>query len=202
MLSVIRHRFALEGFRQKGAQSRSSFVLSRILAVTLAALVALPIAESTQTAEAGKNFKTITKTVSIGAPLSIPGAGTEGPADLYPATIDVSEFGTFKKARIKDVNLTMQNLNHTFPDNVDVMLVQGNRQATVMSDVGGSGDISNVTLTLDDQAGVALPDGSGLASGYISADQLDWIRRSQRPISRGAAIERRGGAVCLQRRES
>ena len=172
MHSFARHRFAPDGVRRQGTRSRTSFVRPRLLGVTLAALVALPMSTSTQTAEAGKKFRTITKTVSIAAPLSIPGAGTEGPASLYPATIEVSAFGKFKKARIKDVNLTLLNLDHTFPDNVDVMLVQGNRQATVMSDVGGNNDISNVTLTLDDQAGVSLPDASALSSGTFQPTNM------------------------------
>jgi hypothetical protein len=45
------------------------------------------------------------------------------------------------------------------------MLVQGNRQATVMSDVGGNTDANNLTLTLDDQAATPLPAASALSSG-------------------------------------
>jgi hypothetical protein len=159
------HRFGPDGLRRQGARDRASFVLPRLLAVALAALVVLPVAEATQPAAAGKKFKTITKTFSNNAQIAVPGAGASGPGNPYPATIEVTAFEKFKKATITDVNLTLVNLSHTFPDNVDVMLVQANRQATVMSDVGGNTDVANLTLTLDDQAGATLPDASALASG-------------------------------------
>ncbi len=165
MDSFTRRLFVRDGFRRQDTRSRASSLLPRLLAVALAALVALPMAEVTQPVAAGKKFKTITKTISSTAPISVPGAGTSGPGSLYPSTIDVTAFGKFKNAQIKDVNLTLLNLSHTFPDNVDVMLVQGNRQATVMSDVGGNTDANNLTLTLDDQAAAPLPISSALSSG-------------------------------------
>src|SRR5262245_54235566 len=164
MDSSIRRRLALDGFRRSDMRSRTSFVLPRLLAVALAALVALPMAEAAQPVAASKKFKTITKTISSTAPIAVPGAGTSGPGSLYPSTIDVTAFDKFQKAQIQDVNLTLLNLTHSFPDNVDVMLVLGTRQATVMSDVGGGTDANNLTLTLDDQSAAALPDTTALAS--------------------------------------
>jgi hypothetical protein len=165
MNSFTRRLFALEGAYRRDTRSGTSVVLPRLLAVALAALVTLPMAEATQPVAAGKKFKTITKTISSTAPISVPGAGTSGPGSLYPSTIDVTAFEKFKKAQIQDVNLTLLNLSHTFPDNIDVMLVLGNHQATVMSDVGGGTDANNLTLTLDDQAAAPLPIASALSSG-------------------------------------
>ena len=131
MYPFVHRRSVSSGLDRRGPRSRASFVLPRLFAVALAALVALPMAEATQPVAASKKFKTITKTISNTAPISVPGAGTSGPGSAYPATIDVTAFGKFQKAQIKDVNLTLLNLTHTFPDNVDVMLVLGNRQATI-----------------------------------------------------------------------
>ena len=140
-------------------------VVTRVLAGVLATALVLPLAEGTQTAEAGKKFKTVTKTFSSNGQLDIPDAGTEGAGDPYPAIIAVDAFGKYKKAKIEDVNLTLRGVSHTYPDNVDVMLARGNQRATVMSDVGFNDDANGLHITLDDQAGASLPDGDGLASG-------------------------------------
>jgi hypothetical protein len=167
MFSRTFHRFSPDGPPRQGKRSRASCVLPRLLAVTLAALIALPLAEATQPVAAGKDkkFKTITRTISSNGQVAIPAAGTEGPANPYPTTIKVDAFKKFKKAKIKDVNLTLHNVDHTLPDNIDVMLALGGRQATVLSDVGGSTDAVGLTLTLDDEAGTELPDASALSSG-------------------------------------
>ncbi len=97
------------------------------------------------------------------------------PAELYPSTISVSGFtGT-----VTDVNVTLCGFTATFPSDVNVMLVApGGVNAMIMSDVGGNGGtegdpnpeqhdrpVSNLTLTLDDQAANPLPADSQLTSG-------------------------------------
>jgi hypothetical protein len=144
-------------------------VLSRLLAVTLAGLVALPLAESTQPVAASKEkkFKTITRTISSDGQIDIPGAGNEGPANPYPTTIDVDAFAKFEKVKITDVNLTLKGLQHERTENIDVMLVHKNRRALVMADPGNGTDVSDLTITLDDEAGADLPDGAVLTSGVF-----------------------------------
>jgi hypothetical protein len=130
---------------------------TRLIAVLLAAALVLPLAEGTQDAAAGKKTKLVTKTFSSNGQIAIPDAGTDGPADPYPSIIEVDAFGKFKKAKITDVNLTLRGFGHTLPENVDVMLVHGNRRAIVMGDAGGGADAENLTITLDDQAAQELP---------------------------------------------
>ena len=64
------------------------------------------------------------------------------------------------------MTVTLNNLSHTFPDDIDILLVgpQG-QNAIIMSDVGGGTDVVDITLTLDDDAANALPDGTVLTSG-------------------------------------
>ena len=85
-----------------------------------------------------------------------------GPATPYPANCVVSGLpGT-----ITDVNLTLTGVSHTFPDDIDMLLVgPGGQNAIVMSDAGGSIDTVDVNLTLDDEAAAPLPDLGTLASG-------------------------------------
>ncbi len=81
----------------------------------------------------------------------------------YPSTIAVSGVvGT-----ITDLNVTFSGLSHTFPDDIDALLVGPTGVNTMlMSDAGGAFDASNVSLTFDDEAASGLPDsGGGLSSG-------------------------------------
>ena len=85
------------------------------------------------------------------------------PATPYPSSINVAGLsGTIAK-----LTLTLNGLNHTFPDDLDILLVgpQG-QNLIVLSDVGGSTDAS-VSLTLDDSAATSLPDGGALVSGIF-----------------------------------
>jgi hypothetical protein len=67
---------------------------------------------------------------------------------------------------ITDVNVTLSNMNQTFPDDVDILLVgPSGENAVIFSDVGSSADIVNATFILDDAAASALPDGGPLVSG-------------------------------------
>jgi len=87
-------------------------------------------------------------------PITIPaGPLANGVANPYPSTITVSGGGSILK-----VTATVQLLSHTFPSDLDLLLV-GPTGASVMlmSDAGGSTDIVDVTLTFDDDATASLP---------------------------------------------
>lgn len=154
------------------SRSRRSRICGRVLGVALASLLVLPMAQATQPAEAGKKFKTITKTFSSNGQIDIPDAGTQGPANPYPTTIDVDGFEKFKKAKITDVNLTLDGFDHQLSENVDVMLALGNKRALVMADAGNGVDVNDLTITLDDQADQDLPDGDPLESGTFRPANL------------------------------
>jgi subtilisin-like proprotein convertase family protein len=88
------------------------------------------------------------------APLIIPatggtGAGTGAPADLYPSTIEVSGVtGTVTK-----VTAQIFGFNHTFPGDVDILLVgPGGQKILLLSDAGGGTDAVNANMTFDDTA--------------------------------------------------
>jgi subtilisin-like proprotein convertase family protein len=93
------------------------------------------------------------------------GTNAPTPASAYPSTIAVSGLGG---SIITRMTVTLSNISHEFPDDVDVLLVgpQG-QQAMIMSNVGG--DIrepaTNVTLILDDDAAQSLPFNPPLVSG-------------------------------------
>jgi subtilisin-like proprotein convertase family protein len=91
-----------------------------------------------------------TTTFSNTAGIAIADSGTAAP---YPSNITVALGGTITKVTVR-----LNNLSHTFPSDIDVLLVgPGGQNAIIMSDVGGSDDVSGITLALDDAAANSLP---------------------------------------------
>jgi subtilisin-like proprotein convertase family protein len=94
--------------------------------------------------------------------ITIPSAGTSGPASPYPSSITVAGLG----GPVTKVTVTLTNFSHTIPSDVDILLVgPTGANATIMSDAGGVPDAINLTLTLDDAAATALPDIGPLVTG-------------------------------------
>ncbi len=83
-------------------------------------------------------------------------------ATPYPSTIVSSGLS----GAITDINITLTNVNHTFIDDVDIMLVgPTGKRMIIMSDVGGDPDLVGVNITIDDQAAGAFPDAGPIATG-------------------------------------
>jgi subtilisin-like proprotein convertase family protein len=79
-----------------------------------------------------------------------------GVGEPYPTTITTSGLA----APIQDVDVTLNGLTHTWSDDLDVLLAgPGAKNTMLMSDAGGGGDISGASLTFNDEAANALPDG-------------------------------------------
>lgn len=97
---------------------------------------------------ARQRFKIVTRNFLSTELMSIPDSGSATP---YPTTLRVSDLPSGKLLK---VNLILYGFTHTFPADVDVMLVAPNgRGAVVMSDVvGRPAPGTTVDLTFDDQA--------------------------------------------------
>jgi hypothetical protein len=110
-----------------------------------------------------RGSRTVTRSFASESLIAIPGSGEIGRGDPYPSTLQVVGF---KKARILDVDVTLRDLEHEFPQDIDVLLVApGGRSLVVMSDSGGGIPVSNLTLEFDDEANAALPFGQELENG-------------------------------------
>jgi thermitase len=86
----------------------------------------------------------------------------------FPSTIDVEAgLGLLTK-----IAVTLSGFTHTFPNDVDVLLVGPTGHAVMlMSDVGTGVDVTNLTLTFDDAAGTL---GAGmLRTGVYRPTNLD-----------------------------
>ncbi|HEX7176093.1 MAG TPA: proprotein convertase P-domain-containing protein, partial [Pyrinomonadaceae bacterium] len=93
-----------------------------------------------------------TTTHANAAPITIldtPRVGGIAPSSPYPSAINVSGVtGTVSK-----VSARLNNFSHTFPGDVDVLLVgPGGQKLMLMSDMGSGTDAVNATLTFDDTA--------------------------------------------------
>lgn len=101
------------------------------------------------------NGVTAQNTTSINIPDS-------GAPSVYPSSINVAgEIGT-----VTGVKVLINNLTHTAPDDLDLMLVApGGRRVVLMSDVGGNNAVNNVSLIFDDAAASFLPDEAQIVSG-------------------------------------
>lgn len=97
------------------------------------------------------------------AAIAIPGTGTSGNANPYPSNITVAGF----PGSVAKVTVTLNNFSHTWPGDVDVLLVGPSGQTSVlMSDAGESGaDATNLTYTFDDTAINSLTSGPTAGSG-------------------------------------
>jgi subtilisin-like proprotein convertase family protein len=121
----------------------------RILLVALAALLALPLAQTASPVEAKKRSRTVTRTFSNTARIDLPIADpAPTSASLYPSEIAVRGL---RRGRIRDVNVRLKRLTHTAPREVEVLLVGPEGQfAVLMAGVGGGDDVDGVTLRMDE----------------------------------------------------
>jgi subtilisin-like proprotein convertase family protein len=105
-----------------------------------------------------------TFTFTNNAPITILDSDTPPTqASLYPSTITVSGLDG---QLVGKVTVNLYGLTHAYPDDIDMMLVSpSGSRVVLMSDVGGSGNLSAVDLELDDQAADAMPDNAQIISG-------------------------------------
>ena len=87
-------------------------------------------------------------------------------ANPYPSSIAVT--GT--TGNVSDVNVRINGLSHTFPDDVAYLLVSpSGARMVIQSDVGGGTDVVGLNYTLDDQAATAIPNSGPMPAAGASA---------------------------------
>lgn len=112
----------------------------------------------TYTFTMGELVTTTTPTTNATS-ITIPSSGAATP---YPSGITVAGITD----PVLKVTVTINGLSHTWPDDIDMLLVgPTGANLILMSDVGGLNSISGVTLTFDDDAASQLPDSGQITSG-------------------------------------
>ena len=131
----------------------------RTVAVALAAVLGVALLAKGPADAAGR-YKSVTKTFHNFSPIAF---NDNAPATPYPSPLAA---GGMRWGKILDADVTLMGLTHTWPHDVNVHLVGPRGQnATIMSDVGGNFDVSNVTLTLDDEAANSMSEAGQLVGG-------------------------------------
>lgn len=142
---------------------------------TVNAACASTITMSLQLQDGATNYGTVTFPVLVGPPatmnftnaasITIPSSGVGTP---YPSNVTVSGISTYSR-----VTLTLNGLSHTWPDDIDIIVVgPGGQKAYVMSDVGGSTAVSGINLTFDDTAGTTIPDNGPAVAGTFKPSNV------------------------------
>ena len=114
------------------------------------------------------------------------GAVTQGPVTLYPSEIMVSRIPS---QTVTQIEVTLNNVSHTFPDDLDILLVGPQGQQTIlMSDVGGGDDLDNVDLTFSPSATLSLPDFTLIAPGtYLPTNPVEFFDSFPAPAPSGSS---------------
>src|ERR1043166_6104404 len=85
-----------------------------------------------------------------------------GNATPYPSTITVSGIA----GAVSAVQVKLNGLTHTYPSDLNILLVAPNGQVCAVMTAAGSGyDVSNANLIFDDMASLAIPYGTAITSG-------------------------------------
>jgi subtilisin-like proprotein convertase family protein len=116
------------------------------------------------------------------ATLNVPASGN---ASVYPATIQVAGV----QGLTHRVTATLVGVNHTYPDDLDVLLVSPTgEKVLLMSDAGGSVDLVNVRLDFADAAAAGLPDNTQILSGSFKPTNHDGSGNDSFPGAPAGAI--------------
>lgn len=123
-------------------------------------IVCAAVALAAQAATAGTNF---CNTASIASGPNV------GPSTLYPSSITVAGAGT----NITTVDVQLNGLNHTYPDDLDLLLVgPTGAKLVIQSDIGGGADVTALSYVISDGGSTLLPDGGPLVAGTFKPSNV------------------------------
>ncbi len=115
---------------------------------------------------AGPDTITVGERYTNTTTIQIPTSGTAAP---YPSSITVAGW----TGSVSNVRVTLPQMSHTYPDDIDVLLVGPLGQTVLlMSDIGDDTSLVSTTLIFDD-AGPALPDSSAITAGIYRPTNSD-----------------------------
>ena len=108
-----------------------------------------------------------TRSFTNAAFITIPDSGK---ASLYPSPITV----TGLTGVVVNVTATIRGYSHSWPDDVDVLLVgPAGQKVMLMSDCGGGNARNGVTLTFDSSAASSVPDSAAIPTGTYKPTNID-----------------------------
>ena len=142
-------------------------MVAGVVAMAFALVVSSVSAQAVQT-----GTRTFSNETQIKVPANRIAGQTGGQASPYPSSIRVTGF-----KRVTDVNVILKSVGHTDPDDMDILL-QGptGRKAILWSDAGGTTDILDVRVKLDDEASQFLPnEGQVFPGNYMTSNYIGQV---------------------------
>jgi FG-GAP-like repeat len=101
------------------------------------------------------------------ANLTIPPGAPTVTAGTVSDSVDFHVFGPHSWARVLDVGVTLPDLTHTFPADLDFLLLgPDGHNLEFWSDAGAGVDMSGRHVEISDSGDQVLPDHTGIFSGY------------------------------------
>ena len=156
-----------------GALTAGGSAVTRSFAFTASGTCGGAISTVLQLQDGAVNLGNVSQPFSLGtftagsaartnsAAITIPANGNKGVASPFPSTISVAGVtGTVTK-----VTVTLAGFAHTYPADVDVLLVSPAGQTLLLLSDAGSSSASGLTFTFDDAAPGTLPETGALSSG-------------------------------------
>lgn len=137
---------------------------SLVVVASIALIAAYGLAA--QTTKPTERSQVLHSVFSNPTPISIADAPVSntppGIGSLYASPINVSGQGDY----LVHLQVTLNNVNHAFPDDLDVLLVgPGGQSFVLQSDAGGNTSVVNRTYTFDDVGLTQLPNDGGITPG-------------------------------------
>jgi subtilisin-like proprotein convertase family protein len=145
----------------EGNAGNTNATFTATLSASSGSTVSVEYTTADGTAAGSTNF-------SNSSAISIP--TSQNNATPYPSTISVAGLsGTISK-----VTVTLNALSHSYPADVDILLVgPGGQSVVLMSDAGNSTDASAVNLTFDDSAAAAVSQANLVTGTYKPGNVSD-----------------------------
>jgi uncharacterized repeat protein (TIGR01451 family) len=162
-----------------GVLSTNGTPASRVFTFTASGVCGGAINPVLSLQDGGNNLGTLTLNLPVGlttiqtttftnaAAITIPDSGKATP---YPSTIIV----TGLTGAVTRVTATLRGYSHSWPDDVDVLLVgPGGQKIMLMGDCGGGNARNGVLLAFDDSASSSVPDSTAIPSGTYKPTNND-----------------------------
>lgn len=93
-----------------------------------------------------------------------------GKASSYPSAIIVSGLSGV----VQKVTATIRGYSHSWPDDVDILLVgPGGQKVMLMGDCGGGNARNGINVTFDDAAAATVPDSAAITSAAYKPTNID-----------------------------
>jgi subtilisin-like proprotein convertase family protein len=104
--------------------------------------------------------------------IAVPRVGTEGPASVYPSTLNVTALGG--PAQTSEIRIKLHAVTHPCPEDLAILLVHNDTDKfLMMSNAGGCRPLQGTTIGLEEEGGIGLPDSEPVSPPHGEYIEID-----------------------------